>query len=190
MQEIWKDIKGYESCYQVSNFGRVRSITRKVKTFHGVRTSKGQLLKPLKTNTGYYRIDLKQNQKDKYMLIHRLVAETFIPNPNNYPVVNHIDGDITNNKSSNLEWCTQSHNIKEAFRLGRAKVYKHHYIDGTLPCTPIKVLQFSNQNTFIKKYSSIKEASQKTNTSSKGISRCCRNLQKTANNFYWRYADK
>ena len=121
MQEIWKDIENYEGCYQVSNLGRVRSLTRKVKTFNGFRTTKGQLLKPLKTNTNYYRVDLKRNQKDKYISIHRLVAQAFIPNPNNYPVINHIDGDTSNNAVTNLEWCTQSHNIKEAYRVGRAK---------------------------------------------------------------------
>ena len=121
MQEIWKDIKNYEGCYQVSNLGRVRSLTRKVKTFNGVRTSNGQLLKPLKTNTGYYRVDLKQNQKDKYMSIHRLVAEAFIPNPNNYPIINHKDNNPQNNCVDNLEWCTQSYNVKYAYKYGNAK---------------------------------------------------------------------
>ena len=121
MQEIWKDIKNYEGCYQVSNLGRVRSLTRKVKTFNGERTSKGQLLKPLKTNNGYYRVDLKQSQKDKYMSIHRLVAETFIPNPNNYPIINHKDNNPQNNCAENLEWCTQSYNIKYAYKHGNAK---------------------------------------------------------------------
>lgn len=121
MEEIWKDIKGYEGSYQVSNLGRVRSLTRKVKTFNGVRTSKGQILKPLKTNTGYYRVDLKQNQKNKYMSIHRLVAEAFILNPNNYPIINHKDNNPQNNCVDNLEWCTQSYNVKYAYKYGNAK---------------------------------------------------------------------
>lgn len=121
MQEIWKDIKEYEGCYQVSNMGRVRSLTRKVPTFNGYRITKGKLLKPLKTNRNYFRVCLKQNQKNKYISIHRLVAETFLNNPNNYPVINHIDGDTANNTVTNLEWCTQSHNVKEAYRIGLAK---------------------------------------------------------------------
>ena len=133
MQEIWKDIKNYEGIYQVSNLGRVRSLTRKVKTFNGLRTTKGQLLKPLKTNRNYFRVDLKQNQKNKYISIHRLVAEAFIPNPNNYPVINHIDGDTSNNKIDNLEWCTQSHNIKEAYRAGRAKPTSGCFKKGHIP---------------------------------------------------------
>lgn len=121
MQEIWKDIKGYEGLYQVSNLGRVKSLTRKVKTFNGVRTSKGQLLKPLKTNRGYYRVDLRQNQTNKYVAIHRLVAEAFVPNPNNYHIVNHKDSNQTNNNADNLEWCTQSYNVKYAYKCGNAK---------------------------------------------------------------------
>jgi len=121
MQEIWKDIKGYEGAYQVSNLGRVKSLTRKVKTFNGFRTTKGQLLKPLKTNRGYYRVDLKQNQKDKYISIHRLVAEAFIPNPNKYLIINHKDNDPSNNAVDNLEWCTQSYNVKYAYQYGNAK---------------------------------------------------------------------
>lgn len=121
MQEIWKDIKNYESCYQVSNLGKVRSLTRKVNTYNGVRITKGQLLKPLKTNRNYLRVCLKKNQKNKYISIHRLVAEAFIPNPNNYNVINHIDSNTYNNLVNNLEWCTQSHNIKEAYRIGNAK---------------------------------------------------------------------
>ena len=121
MQEIWKDIQGYEGAYQVSTKGRVRSLTRKVPTYNGFRTTKGKILKPLKSNSGYFRVDLKSHQKDNYVCIHRLVALAFIPNPFNYPVINHIDNDKTNNNVNNLEWCTQSHNIKEAYRVGNAK---------------------------------------------------------------------
>lgn len=133
MKEIWKDIKNFECCYQVSNLGRVKSLTRKVKTFHGFRTTKGQILKPIKTNRNYYRVDLKQNQKHKYISIHRLVAQAFIPNPNNYPVINHIDGNTANNRVENLEWCTQSHNIKEAYRVGRAKPTSGCFKKGHIP---------------------------------------------------------
>lgn len=190
MEEVWKDVEGFKGYYQVSNLGNVRSLTRKVNTFNGMRTTKGKVLKPLKTKNNYLRIDLRKNRKHKYILLHRLVALTFIPNPHNYPVINHIDGNKFNNNINNLEWCTQSHNIKEAFRLGTAKVYKHHYIDGTLPCTKIPVNQYSLNNVFLAHYSSIKEASLSTNTSQKGISFCCRNKQKHANHFIWRYADK
>lgn len=133
MEEIWKDIQGYENCYQVSNLGRVRSLTRKINTWYGIRTTRGQILKPLKTNRNYYRVCLKSHQKNKYISIHRLVAEAFLPNPNDYPVINHKDTNTFNNAVSNLEWCTQSHNIKEAYRVGNAKPTSGCFKKGHIP---------------------------------------------------------
>ena len=121
MKEVWKDIKNYEGCYQVSNLGKVRSVDRQVKTFNGTRTTTGQILKPLKTNRNYFRVCLKKNQKNNYKLIHRLVAEAFIPNPNNYSIINHKDNNPLNNCVDNLEWCTQSYNVKYAYLYGNAK---------------------------------------------------------------------
>ena len=164
MQEIWKDIEGYENCYQVSNLGRVRSLTRKVDTFYGQRITKGKILKPLITNTGYFRVDLKQHQKDNYVSIHRLVAQAFIPNPNNYPVINHIDGNPTNNDVTNLEWCTQSHNVKYSYTNGNAKPTSGCFKKGNIPHNIIKVSQYSLNNTYIATFNSIRDASIKTDT--------------------------
>lgn len=102
--EKWKDIKGYEGLYQVSNFGNVKSLNYK-------RTNKEALLK-LQTNTdGYKIINLRKDGKNKLYLVHRLVAMTFIPNPNNYPIVNHKDENKENNSVDNLEWCTHIYNL-------------------------------------------------------------------------------
>lgn len=98
MKEIWKDIKGYEGLYQVSNFGEIYSHISKKK------------LKPMVDNKGYKRINLYLNRKIKNVQIHRLVAEAFIPNPNKYPVVNHKDENPLNNHVKNLEWCTYEYN--------------------------------------------------------------------------------
>lgn len=116
-EEIWKDIKDYEGLYQVSNLGRVKRVEHK-------RCDRNQLYKEklIKLQTykcGYLYVGLWKNSKRKHHRVHRLVAEAFMPNPNNYPVINHIDSNIKNNNVNNLEWCTQSHNIKESFRLGR-----------------------------------------------------------------------
>lgn len=125
--EVWKDVKGYEGLYQVSNLGKVKSLDRIRKQFNhkGIATIKykGKILKPqIKSGTGYYTVTLYNKQrKAKIKLIHRLVAETFLDNFNNYLVVNHIDGNKKNNKVNNLEWCTQSHNVKESYRLGLQK---------------------------------------------------------------------
>lgn len=112
-EEIWKDVKGYEGLYEVSNFGRVKSKDRRVKvvyksTFY--KNLKGKILKP--TNTiGYDKVALYKEGRQKYHNIHRLVAEAFIPNENNLPIVNHKDESRNNNHVDNLEWCTHKYNI-------------------------------------------------------------------------------
>lgn len=116
-EEIWKDIKGYESLYQVSSFGRIRSFKRH---------KDGKILKPGRYSNGYLFIKLAplHTPRDTYMKsysIHRLVAEHFIPNNNNYPIVNHRDNDKRNNKVENLEWCTHSYNIRYAIDTGVVK---------------------------------------------------------------------
>ena len=113
--EIWKDVVGFERAYRVSNLGRVKSKIRK-----GVIEEK--LLKPYKNNKGYECVDLWDNNHKK-KLVHRLVAEAFIPNPEHKKVVNHKDGNPLNNKIDNLEWCTYSENMLHSFRvLGRRTV--------------------------------------------------------------------
>lgn len=117
--EIWKEIKNYEKCYEVSNLGRVRSLARKVNSRWGkCRTAKGMILKPATTRDGYYYVDLKRNQKSNKQRINRLVAIAFIDNPCNKLQVNHINGNKKDNRVENLEWCTQSENQKHAFRTG------------------------------------------------------------------------
>lgn len=118
MEEIWKDIQGHEGYYQVSNKGRVMSLERKVKIRNGYRTVFNKVRKPFKTKEGYFQICIYENNNYKPYLIHRLVAQAFIPNPDNKPHVNHIDGDKTNNNSWNLEWVTTSENNKHAFETG------------------------------------------------------------------------
>ena len=115
MDEIWKEIKGYEGKYQVSNMGRVRSIPHEIVTQWGKYLTKGKILTPRVSNTGYLRVHLSITRKtSKTISVHRLVAEAFIDNPFNLPEVNHIDGNKENNSVSNLEWCTGEYNRKHA----------------------------------------------------------------------------
>lgn len=104
---IWKDVLDYEELYQVSNLGDVRGKDR----FDSIgRKIKGMILKPQTSKKGYLQVSLCKSGKQKTYKIHRLVAEAFIPNSNNYPQVNHIDEDKTNNRDTNLEWCTNIYN--------------------------------------------------------------------------------
>ena len=109
MKEEWKDIKGYEGKYQVSNLGRVKTLD-----YH--QTGKEQIMK-LKWHKRYYYIKLSKNGIGYQYLVHRLVAETFLNNPDNLPYINHIDHNPKNNNVTNLEWCTQKYNVRH----GRAK---------------------------------------------------------------------
>lgn len=113
--EIWKPIKDFEDSYEVSSKGRVRSLDKIVvdnlKGTERRRLIKGKILKPyLCKGNGYLLVTLSKNSKFKYKTIHRLVAESFIPNPNSYPSINHKDEDKQNNNLENLEWCTVSYN--------------------------------------------------------------------------------
>lgn len=110
--EIWKDIKNYEGLYQVSNFGRIRSLDKLIDDYRGkeVRLIKGKVLKPFNRN-GYYVISLTKNKKRNNYSVHRIVAQTFIKNVDNKPYINHLDYDRHNNRVDNLEWCTQKENI-------------------------------------------------------------------------------
>lgn len=114
--EIWKDIVGFEGLYQVSNKQRVKSVCRISLT--GFKIPE-KILRPGKHKFGYLKYTLCREGKLHYKQLHILIAEVFIPNPNNYPFVNHIDSNPMNNSIENLEWCTASHNTKHAYKSGR-----------------------------------------------------------------------
>lgn len=185
MQEIWKDIKGYEGLYQVSNFSRIKCIERIVptKNQYGISSSrkiKSKILKPYKRNSkrndNHLVVCLYKNNKSKLFFIHRLIAEAFIPNPNNYPIINHIDGNPLNNKINNLEWSTIQMNTQHAYNIGLAK-----------PTKTRKINQYTLNDDFIKSWDTIKEAEQSLNLHH--IGDCCRKLRNRAGNYHWRYAD-
>lgn len=119
MNEIWRDIPGYEGIYQVSSTGIVRSLPRYETDRNGKQYQrKGIILQPTLTTTGYYKVKLVKNGKRKDMKIHRLVAMAFLVNTYNKPHINHKDGNPLNNVVDNLEWCTQSENAQHAHDTG------------------------------------------------------------------------
>lgn len=157
--ETWKDVIGYDEYYQVSNLGNVRN------------KKTGQNLKPILKRTGYLTVDLAYKGV-KTALIHRLVAEAFIPNPLDLPQVNLKDEVKTNNTSDNLEWCTSQYNVN----YGYGSLVKN-----------TGVLQFDADGKCIRVWSSMKEAAEALGIKYQGISRVCRRERKTCGGYIWRY---
>lgn len=184
--EYYKPIDGYHGLYEVSTLGNVRRVTRKVSHIDHFITIKSRILKPYLGTSGYYTVTLSKEGKRRKFSVHRLVATTFIKAHNDKPCVNHKDGNKLNNEVSNLEWSTYSENNKHAYDSNLKVGYwtgkfgkKHHNSKA--------VCQYSVQGIFIKEFGSIMEARRETGVNDTSISRCCRNKQKTAGNYIWKY---
>lgn len=118
MEEIWKDIKDYVGLYQVSNLGRVKSLKRRVKKWNGYRMIGEKILKSKLDKNGYCLITLCKNNIDKTFKMHRLVAQSFIPNPQNKPEINHKNNQKQKNYVKNLEWVTSKENKQHSIKNG------------------------------------------------------------------------
>lgn len=184
MEEIWKDIAGYEGLYQVSNLGRVKSLERLANDRGSYRKIEEKIKNMRLGERGYLIINLSKNNQLKTYRVHRLVAETFIDNPQKYSQVNHKDGNKQNNCISNLEWCNNSYNQKHAYF---NNLNKRRY--GSSNPNSKKVNQYDLEGKFIKIWSSIVEASKKLNIKHSGICSCCDGTYKTSGGYIWRYAD-
>lgn len=192
MKEIWKNISGYEGIYQVSNFGRIKSLKHKTlrKNIFGKNKSAyyiydEKILNGWIENNGYLMISLK----NKKYLIHRIVAKTFIKNPKNYPIINHIDGNKLNNCVDNLEWCTYKHNFNEAVKLGLIKP-KYNSNDNRIRAK--KIAQYSLDNKLIKIHACSVDAEKELKSkgvkiNARNIRKVCLNERKTAGGFIWKY---
>lgn len=156
--EMWESI--YDG-YQVSNLGRVRSL----------KGYKEKILTP-RERKGYLLVELWVNGRPIYPSVHRLVASAFVQNPDNKPHINHVNGDKTDNRATNLEWCTPSENQRHRFN-----VLKKCGRVAEVICMETKT-----------KYASVKEASLLTNIDNSAIVRCCKRKAKTAGGFHWMYA--
>jgi hypothetical protein len=170
VEEIWRDIPGYEGLYQVSNLGNVRSLNYR-------RSGYAKNLLPRFDGNGYRIVSLSREGKAKNAEIHRLVAIAFIPNPHNLPVVNHKDETRTNDCVDNLEWCTQQYNCtygsaKARFAVARSK--------------PVEQLK---DGVVVKRWES-SNAAGRAGFSQTHISKCCNGVPKykTHKGYEWRYA--
>lgn len=166
MVEIFKDIKGFEGYYQISNLG-------KVKSFH----SKNKIIKNTINNQGYCYVRLFLKNKKTKLLVHRLIAIAFIENPSNKKFINHIDGNKLNNDISNLEWCTHKENMQ------------HAHSNNLINYNKIKIKQYDKKNNFIKEYESIKEAAIYIGDKSycSNIVKCLKNKINYAYGYKWVY---
>ena len=177
-EEVWKDIAGYEGLYQVSNLGRVKSLARKVATGRGWRIIKETILKQSLSNTGYYRVYLSEHSKLKPYSVHRLVATAFIPNPKNYPFVNHKSEVKTENFVENLEWCDQSYNTTYGTSMERQIETQRKTMS-----TNKKVLNVDTG----KEYVSISEASRDVGVSITALSNCLNNKTSQSVGYKWKF---
>lgn len=164
MEEKLKDVVGYEGLYKVSDIGNVYSLHKK--GFHGLYEMKQEV-----DVCGYYRVSLCKNGKHTHKRVSRLVAEAFIPNPDNKSIVNHIDYNRKNNNVENLEWCTQKENVIHSTKVGR---YDNNR------AKPVFCI---DENGKIKKYKSIIDATRKTGA--KNIIRAFDSKSKKSANYLW-----
>lgn len=177
MKEIWKDIVGYEGLYQVSNLGRVKMMGRKKRMWHGAYTHiKPKILKQFVVR-GYMKSKLRDiNGLTKMISVHILVATAFIPNPNNYPCINHKDENKQNNNVENLEWCTHKYNSNYGTAIERCSIKRYK-----------KVAQYTKDGVLIKSFESMTQAVSETNISFSLISMCCNGVIKTAKGYIFKF---
>lgn len=178
-REIWKDIIDYENLYQVSNYGRVKSLRRKVFNGKDFYYKEERILKA-NTDGRYLCLTLVKNGRRKSFKIHRLVAEAFIPNPNNYPEVNHKDENKLNNCVNNLEWCSRRYNN---IYNGRAKKV------GLKTRKP--VIQYDLKGNYLNLFPSVRIASEKTKINASVIIRKCKDINyNNQDGFIWKYLER
>lgn len=181
--EEWRDVIGFEAYYQISNYGNCRSKDRDVIYKNGqVHHLKGNTIKAVKCTNGYYEYQLNKDGKRYCYMAHRLVAEAFIPNPNNLPEVNHKDEVPSNNISTNLEWCTAKYNANYGTRNERC------FENGTKKQQK-KINQLSIEGKFIKQWDGIGVASRTLKINDSQIIRVCKHKSQnvTAGGFRWEY---
>lgn len=187
--ETWKSLKGYEGFYEVSIFGNIKSVDRNMIMKHrngcdSHHFLKEKHIKPYTGKRGYKLVSLSELGNVKKISLHRLIAITFIPNPENKPQVNHINGIKTDNRVENLEWVSNQENSIHSYSV----LKREGGMKGKLNIARSKKInQFNINGSFIKEYPSAKEASRQLNISHEGICCCARGITKSSGGFLWAY---
>lgn len=190
MKEIWKDIKGYEGLYQISSFGNVKSLDRYIINKNGDKQYFPGKYLTQGISDSYLKVTLSKNNKQRTFRVHILVAIAFIPNPENKPEVNHIDGNKKNNKVNNLEWNTRSENELHAYRNGLAKPsnkQKQAVAKYAKENYSKKVIQYSLNGEFIKEWNSMHDVWRELGIRPSYICRCCKGLRNQTYGYIWKY---
>lgn len=186
-EEIWKDIPGFEGFYQASYSGKIRSVDRTTisnDTIHKQRHTfrKGRILKTSITKLGYVICYPSIESEKLTSTVHKLVALAWIPNPNNYSELNHIDTDKLNNSVPNLEWCDRGHNMRHAHANGLVKIKKRGENKIAKP-----VYQFSYDGFFIAEYACVMDAADATGIGFRQISAVATGKRKSTHGFKFSY---
>lgn len=183
--EVWKDIEGYEGIYQISNLGNVLSLNYCLRGY-------SKCLTPKINKKGYSWVELRKNGTRQQVLLHRLVAQAFLENPNNYPIVNHKDENPLNNTASNLEWCTHSYNVLYSLKLHPEKVktgVKRARKRNYYKCSK-RVRQIDIQSgEVIKEYRYLAEVGSTLNKNIFNVRECCAGRRKTAYGYRWEFCE-
>lgn len=172
MEEIWKDIQGYEGLYQISSFGRVKSFHK----WKRASCTEEYILNPTTAENDYANVTLYKNNRRKKFLVHRLVAEAFIPNPGNMPHINHKDENKLNNNVDNLEWCTPLYNNRYGTAKFRAIMTKGKPVE-----------QYMINDQWLATYANISVASELSGVPHKEIYQCAAGRLHSAGGFVWKY---
>lgn len=190
-EEIWTQVPDYNNFYEVSNLGNIRSIDRYVNSKNGsTRVVKGKKTK-LIDNGSYYVVGLSKHGKTRQHYVHRIVAEAFIPNVYNLPIVNHINGNKLDNRVENLEWCTIEYNVKDAWEndlmnIPQGKENKMYGRYGKNANKSKIIYQYDLEGNLIKKWDCQRDVQRELGFNEKCISNCALGRTKTAYGYIWK----